>query len=137
MRTIILAVALLLPGVARAEITAATCAVLELVARGSIVPEATKNDEVAVLDMQGRWVVSSWTDVEWYTKEPRIDELTACIARELLKRRPSIARNVTPDRSCPDFFPQPWGTMERIAQADPVMRACRPLPRCQPGDPCA
>lgn len=134
-RYLILAAALLLPGVAWAE--PMRCTAVAVTAQGDGL-EATKDGNLAVLDMRGRWVVYSWRNVERYAGHA--DELSACVARELLKRKAWIARNVSPDQQCPpethELSAVP-DVMQRIIAADPVMRVCQPTPRCDPGNTCS
>jgi hypothetical protein len=95
-------------------------------------------DKTAVLDMRGRWVVNSWTDVETIARMPDTGPnvgLTECLARGLLAKRASISRNVFADESCPTELG--FTGMEPIIQRDPIMQQCQPSPRCDPWDTCS
>jgi len=97
-----------------------TCTAVRLSLSG---PEHEAGGVMAQLDMQGRWVVVSWANVEW-TAENNSDPLAKCVARELLAHRDAIAQNVTPDVRCPPEYLSDGGVMQRIIDADPILRSC-------------
>jgi len=94
------------------------------------------------LDMRGSLgvVVVPGQMVQWLSP-PRPIVTTACIARELLRRRVVNTRecHARPDLSARYLRDTAAGmdAMDRISQAYPVMRACRTASRCEAGDTCA
>jgi hypothetical protein len=124
MNRLILAIALLFPVLAWAGET--RCVAVQL---------TLENNNFAVLDMRGRWVVNSWTDVEKVARQPD-GALLECLAQGLLAQRATISRNGFADYSCPADI-QSFGEMEPIIRHDPIMRLCQPSPRCDPGDTCS
>jgi hypothetical protein len=122
-----------------------TCTAVQLSLGGSKVPQTTPDNTMALLDMKGRWVVSSWPNVEW-SAENGAEPLVKCVAQELLAARASVVRNVTPDFTCPPalnaeghFGIWSWSQMQHVIDTDPIMRACQKTARvrCDPGDTCS
>lgn len=143
MKYIVLAALLGANPVMAAEPQRMTCIAVELDTVDPAIPDPTDHGLMAVLDMQGRWVVSSWTDIEWLALSSR-DHLQKCVAQELMAIRSSVSKNVTPDLNCPPprnkdgaLSMWAWGATQRVIDNDPIMRACQPINRCNFGDTCS
>lgn len=141
-RAVFLATTLLFSPAMAAEILPVKCTVVELDWRRMQPPPPYGHEHItALLDMQGRWKVSSWADIVWAAANAPDDTLR-CFAANLVARRKSITETDNPDLTCPSNIDSgnPWSSwdpMQRIMDADPVVRACRPPARCEPGDTCA
>jgi hypothetical protein len=87
--------------------------------------------DVAVLDMQGQWHVSSWEGLSWMALHAP-DAKARCIARHLLLGSAKL-RSDGVVTGCADH----WGRLMGIVSADPIVRACGAVPACSVGDTCS
>jgi hypothetical protein len=124
-RQILLAFALLVPIVARAQ-APEHCIPAVMSLSGT-----EGNTDVAVLDMHGQWHVSSWQGVTWIALHAP-DAKARCIARHLLLGSAKL-RSDNAVTQCTG----PWGRVMGIVSADPLVRACAAVPSCSVGDTCS
>jgi hypothetical protein len=87
--------------------------------------------DVAMLDMQGQWHVSSWQGVTWIALHAP-DAKARCIARHLLLGTAKL-RSDSAATGCVGH----WGRVMGIVSADPLVRACGAVPACSAGDTCS
>jgi hypothetical protein len=124
-RCALLAATLLGPIIAQAQ-TSASCVPAVMSLSGD-----AGSADVAVLDMQGQWHVSSWQGVTWMALHAP-DAKARCIARRLLLGSEKL-RSDEAVTECTGH----WGHVMAIVSADPIVRACGAVPACSVGDTCS
>jgi hypothetical protein len=113
------------------------CISVSLYLGGSSTPNPLASARVAELDMQGRWVVSSWASITWYVTHSGLDPLATCIATHLMDAHSSVTKNIKADTTCPsETHPLNMMWAQRISAEDPIIHACQPV-ICHVGDNCS
>src|ERR1700743_2227324 len=84
--------------------------------------------DVAMLDMQGQWHVTSWQGLTWMALHAP-DEKARCIARHLLLGTAKLRSDGVVTK-CEGH----WARLMGVVSADPIVRACGAVPSCSVGD---
>lgn len=124
--TLIAGLICLAPFVARAE---GQCAPVKIVSW-----PYTEYSSVTVLDMQGKWSIGSWRDLAWISEHDTFNDRGTCVVRELLAHADHLPLTSHPDLRCDEHDAH---RMDAILAASPIVSACDPKTKCDPGDTCS